>query len=260
MTHEKIIHEYPEEYCDMLELAYGENMMSEGGAHAIDDMFNGINLAQKKCLDIGFGLAGAAMYLAKKYRAQVTGLEINPRMVSEANKKVHDQTKTLLNFLTYHDFPKIPCFDDEFDVVYSKGVLVHLQDKQSTFHEIFRTLKPHGHLVIDDWLSSSDHGWSKRVEKISEIENLSLFPTSKKTYTHLLEQAGFKMIQMDDVSQKYSAYNFQIANRLQHAENKLLFIKKFGEQLWSDSIEAYRQIAEAMQQNEIIVMNIRAVK
>lgn len=77
MTHEKIIHEYPEEYCNMLELAYGETMMSEGGTHAIDDMFNGINLNQKKCLDIGFGLAGAAMYLAEKYRAKVTGLEKN---------------------------------------------------------------------------------------------------------------------------------------------------------------------------------------
>jgi ubiquinone/menaquinone biosynthesis C-methylase UbiE len=81
-------------------------------------------------LDIGFGLAGAAIYLAKKYRAQVTGLEINPRMVSEATKKTQGQIKTLLNFLIYQDFPKIPCFDHEFDVAYSKGVLVHLQDKQ----------------------------------------------------------------------------------------------------------------------------------
>src|SRR5579871_5154380 len=114
MNLDQIIHEYPENYCAMLEFTYGEGMMSEGGKDAIEKMFSGIHLHAKKCLDIGFGLAGVAHYLAIQYGTHVTGLEINPRMVIEANKKIPIVLKPLLQFVPHENFPKIPFTDNQF--------------------------------------------------------------------------------------------------------------------------------------------------
>ena len=56
--YEKIVAEYPEDYCVLLEEAYGPRMMSEGGEKAIEDMFLNIDLTGKKLLDFGSGLGG----------------------------------------------------------------------------------------------------------------------------------------------------------------------------------------------------------
>lgn len=257
---DKIINEYPASYCEMLESAYGKNMMSEGGTDAIERMFKDIELSQKKCLDIGFGLGGAAVYLASQHDAQITGLEINPRMVEEANKKIPKNLKSLLQYVIYENFPRLPFPDASFDLVFSKGVLVHLENKQETFNEMFRVLKSGGYLVIDDWLSPIDNVWSERVKIISEQENLSLFPTSQKKYHMIIQQAGFQNIQMENISKLYSQYNFQITERLQENNIMANFKEKFGEKMWHDSIKGYQYIAQAMQDEEIIVMNMRAKK
>ena len=182
-------------------------------------------------------------------------------MVSEANKKIPPALKNLLHFVTNNDFPKIPFAENEFDIVYSKGVLVHLQDKQETFNEIFRVLKPGGMLVIDDWLSLNDNLWSDRVKKLCEVENLSLFAISEHSYLDVIKRAGLINIVTKNVSNQYSLYNFQIVKRLQDNDISKIFQEKYGAKLGIESmIECYQMIADAMKNDEIIVMNIRAEK
>ena len=80
-------HEYTPQYCLQLEAAYGEGMMSEGGSEAIEWMFDLIPIEGKMALDIGSGLGGVPLYLAKQYGMHVTGLEVNPWMVGRVKKK-----------------------------------------------------------------------------------------------------------------------------------------------------------------------------
>lgn len=147
---EKLIHEYPEDYCLFLEEAYGQGMMSEGGEKAIENMLSKEQLHNQTVLDIGFGLGGVVFYLAQKYQVKISGLEINPWMVKEAKRRTPAELNSYVNFYEYHPKKTVPFPDNHFDLVFSKGVLTHLDDKTTLFREIYRVLKPQGVIIIDD--------------------------------------------------------------------------------------------------------------
>ena len=71
MTH---IDEYNDTMIQVLELIWGSGYMSPGGEGYVLNLFEGLDLKDKKILDIGCGLGGPACYLAEKFGASVTGL------------------------------------------------------------------------------------------------------------------------------------------------------------------------------------------
>ncbi|MGE3954277.1 MAG: cyclopropane-fatty-acyl-phospholipid synthase family protein [Parachlamydiales bacterium] len=83
-TIQRLIEEYPPEYCRLLEAVYGEGMMSEGGPGAL---FMETPVRGERALDIGAGLGGIACHLADRYGMEVTGLDVNPWMVEEATRR-----------------------------------------------------------------------------------------------------------------------------------------------------------------------------
>ncbi len=255
-----IIDEYPPEYCHSLEAVYGSGMMSEGGGRAIDSMFKGLNIANKKALDIGSGLGGVAYYLSEEYEMDITGLEINPWMVEEATRRTPEEIKDRVRFLTSVDNSSLPFEDGSFDIVYSKGVLCHVDEKQGLFEECYRILKPGSVLVINDWLSPTKEKWGAHVQRLIELEGLSLYAETVEHYVRLLREANFKDIEIVDLSKQYAAYNEDIARQLKTPEKKESFIRSFNEQLHEEAIDGYESIAKAMRLGEVLVIKFTAHK
>lgn len=249
-TKENLIEQYPMEYCHMLELCYGEGMMSEGGRSAIDALFDGISLTGKRVLEIGFGLGGLAHYLSEKYPAiEYYGIEVNPKMHEYASQKYPQKN---LNFILPENPDIMPFEPDYFDVVFSKGVLVHLQDKHPLFNELYRVLKSDGKFIINDWLSPDGKSFGKRVDQMCELENLALFPLSEASYQSLLAQSGFQLISTEDENKAYSQYNDAIVQRLKQSEIKATFLHNFTQKEYADSVDAYGWISEAFANNELL--------
>lgn len=258
---QKIIEEYPEDYCEYLEATYGDSMLSEGGQPAIDNMFTQDNLENKKLVDIGFGLGGVACYLAEKYNANITGLEINPWMVQEATKRIPDQLKTKIVYQQYNPYKKIPIEDSTIDMVYSRGVLTHLDNKINLFSEIYRVLKPNGVLIIDDWLSKTKDQWGEKLQAMCQNENLTLYAETESNYKKLLENAGFKNIQMRDENKNYAKYNQAIVDDLKKLKLSPIQKNKVFENISIDeAIENYQQIVDSIETNELLVRWFRAEK
>lgn len=257
---QKIIEEYPKDYCDYLEAAYGEGMLSEGGLAAIENMFSQENLLNKNIIDIGFGLGGVASYLAEKYHANITGLEINPWMVKEATKRIRDELKTKLTFQQYNPYEKINFKDNTMDIVYSKGVLTHLDNKKILFSEIFRVLKPGGVLIIDDWLSQTKDQWGKKLQAMCQKENLTLYAETELNYKKLLENAGFKNIQMRDENKNYVHYNQNIVDNLKKLKMTSIKNKIFDKFCLDKAIESYQQIVDSIETNELLIRWFRGIK
>jgi ubiquinone/menaquinone biosynthesis C-methylase UbiE len=252
---QKLIEEYTLDYCEFLEAVYGEGMLSEGGSSAIDAMFASVDLEGKTALDIGAGLGGAGVYLARKFSMRIVGLEINSEMVNEASKRVPEALKNQVSFQVYTDISKLDFETESFDIVFSKGVLTHVKDKIPLFKEIRRILKKDGKFIINDWLSPQDNFWGKRLLKMCEIENLTLYAFSETTYKKILHDTGFKITATTDETEKYSEYNQQLSADLQIEHFAKKFIAKFGMKPWEEAHYAYQLIASSMRDRELLVKN-----
>lgn len=134
----------------------------------------------------------------------------------------------------------LPVNDASFDVVYSKGVIVHLNimQRKAIYDEFFRVLKPGGKLLVADWLSSVTGKWGKLVKEMAETESLPLYPQSAEDYVEMIKKSGFINISTQDESKLYANYNRKIANRLS-SEVKSEFISKFSEELLVEHVDDY---------------------
>ena len=253
---------YTKEYCHQLELAYGNNMMSEGGAEAIDQMFKNVALNHKKVLDFGSGLGGVAFYLASKHQAQVAGVEINPEMIDGALSKRPDNIKDLVDFQLIKGDQKLPFPDQSFDVVYSRGVIVHLPDSQreKTFQEFHRVLKKGGRLVIFDWLSPKKGQWSQEMQDLSETESLPLYAHTPQSYIKDLQRHGFSDVKFSDLSENHTKYNQDVVDRLSSKDIKNTFIKAYGETTYTEHLNGYKDIRDCNKTGKGISAHFLAVK
>jgi phosphoethanolamine N-methyltransferase len=137
-------------------------------------------------------------------------------------------------------------------------VLVHINDKFPLFNEIHRVLKPGGFLIIDDWLSPKKGEWGQRLQKLCEMENLTLYAQTESDYRHLLEKTGFTDIQMRAENEHYVQYNQDIINRLNQPKAKASFIAQFGEKPWQEAVEGYQLIADSIRDNELLIRWFKA--
>jgi phosphoethanolamine N-methyltransferase len=256
----KIIQEYPEDYCLFLEAGYGTGMMSEGGMEAVERMLDKENLRNKKLLDIGFGLGGIVFYLAEKYGAQVFGIEINPWMVEEAYRRTPAHLKDIVHFYEYHPDEALPFQDDFFDVVFSKGVLTHLNNKATLFSEVNRVLTPQGIFVNDDWLSPTKGQWGTRLKKMCDAEGLTLFAETTDNYIKLLKDAHFTDIEIRDENKNYYQYNLDIVTRLKQEKARNSSNPAFNELSIDVAIDSFQFIADSIKDNELLVRWIRGIK
>ncbi|MDQ5940280.1 MAG: hypothetical protein QG632_6 [Candidatus Dependentiae bacterium] len=250
--------EYTPQYCLQLEAAYGPGMMSEGGAAGIEQIFGDVPLHGKRLLDIGAGLGGAACYLAAKYQARVTGLEVNSWMVSEATKRIPQELKNAVDFVLSTSNSNWPMASQSFDIIYSKGVLTHVSDKNELFVECRRLLKADGLLIITDWLSSESKKWGPNVARLVELEKLSLFAESESGYCATLERNGFSVLSVRDDSGSCIEWNRQIIARLQDPALRESHLKVMTELERVAAIEGYEAIIHAMEQGEARMVNLVA--
>ena len=103
-------------------------------------------LEGKKVLEIGSG-SGAHSALMKKYGADVVAMDISAKRVEAAADKLAFVTEGS-GIAMQGDATILPFRDNQFDIVYSNGVLHHSANTGKSLKEIYRVLKPGGRAAI----------------------------------------------------------------------------------------------------------------
>jgi phosphoethanolamine N-methyltransferase len=189
--------EYHDAMIRMLELVWGEGYMAPGGPGKVDDLVRGLKLRGRRVLDIGSGLGGPACHLAEKYRALVTGIDIEPQLVAKSRKRARQQgLQSEVAFLLVQPGP-LPFPERSFDVVVSSGAFTQIADKQSLFAECHRVLEPRGYLHVFDWTTPLEET-SEELAYFFEMEGLTYALETPAKYRQMLETTGFRNIRIDD--------------------------------------------------------------
>ena len=153
--------------------------------------------------DFCAGLGGPARYLAHRYGADITGIELTPARVKgaqELTRRVGLQDKVRV---IEGNVMQVPLTDASIDVVVSQEALLHVPDKRRALAEAFRILKPGGRIAFTDWvahrpLSASDRALMWQGMAVTELFTLP-------AYAGLVRDAGFVVISTEDLTHEWGA-------------------------------------------------------
>ena len=186
----------------MLELIWGQGYMAPGGPGNVAKLLDGACPRGKRILDIGCGIGGPALEMARSHDAEVVGIDLEQPLIDRANLAAHRFGMTGQCTFQVVEAGPLPFDDESFDIVVSSGALTQTDDKASLLGEACRVLRPGGHMTCYEWMKSdaelSDdmRYWFKLEELTYEMETLEQFGRH-------FENAGFVEVVTTDASDWY---------------------------------------------------------
>ncbi len=194
--------EYDDEMIAMLELIWGEGYMTPGGPEYVRETVGSHDLSGLDVLDIGCGIGGQDMVLAREFGARVVGLDIEAPLLERARKLIaRHGLQDHVDFRLTVPGP-LPFDDARFDAVYSSGAFTQIADKEGAFREVFRVLKPGGWFLVYDWMKSSGP-ISDDMKYFYEMEGLTYAMETLERHGEILRKVGFTAIELIDGWDQY---------------------------------------------------------
>jgi tocopherol O-methyltransferase len=184
--------------------ATGRETPAEAALSLIDLLAERLQLApgQQVC-DIGCGYGATARHLAERYRLDVIGVTVSAVQAQRAQTYAVAAGSVSIQFQDwlYNSFQA-----ENFDRAYAVESSEHMGDKQRFFVEAFRTLKPNGLFVVCAWLSRNEPQPSEIRYLLEPICREGRLPSmgDEADYRRFAEQAGFYVVQVDDLSARVS--------------------------------------------------------
>ena len=171
---------------------FGVGGAHPGGINLTEEIFKAENVSSTShILDVGCGTGQTAAYLANKYEANVTGIDINSIMVAKATRRMKKDRLPVK--IIQSSIEKIPLPDQKFDFIISESVLSFV-NKPRALKEIYRLLKNGGRFIAIEFTISQrlDENIEQEIKQFYGFDSCFM----KKDWIALLKQAGFNNIRI----------------------------------------------------------------
>lgn len=170
-----------------------------GGLEAVEALGRRAGIdASSRVLDVCAGLAGPARFMARRWGARVTGVDLNPDRAAGARRLSAAVGLGALVRMVRGDAQVLPFRGQAFTAVVSQEGLLHVPDKATTLAECHRVLLPGGRIAFSDWIATARLGDGERRHLDEWMAAVTL--QSIESYKALLAGAGFVAIGAEDLS------------------------------------------------------------
>ena len=199
-------------------------------------------------LDIGSGFSATGRFLASRYGAWVTGIELQreshelAQLITARNadagivervRSVNADFLTLTpeSLLSDSDGKSSSAFPPRFDHMISFLCINHISGsaRSALFHQAALFLKPGGTLYIEDFYNNSCPGSHLTVQEVEKLETVMACPylPSRSKYIADVQSAGFDRVEFEDVSEKWRVLVRARADRYRAEERQDAELRKF---------------------------------
>jgi phosphoethanolamine N-methyltransferase len=232
-----------------LEWIWGRDFMAPGGEGNVDKLVKGLDLAGRRVLDIGCGIGGPAFVLARKYGAQVTGIDLEPQLIARAARRAAELGLSQQTDFRTVSLGPLPFPDRSFDLVFTSGALTQTADKTGMIAECFRVLKPGGVLTCYDWLKD-DAPISDDMRYFFKMEGLSYNLITLAELGRQLAASGFVDVISEDASDWYRRESRSEYERMR-GEGRTRAVELIGEAQAAHMIEDWRSMVVVCEKGEL---------
>ena len=158
----------------------------------------------KKVADIGCGVAGPLVTIAKATGASITGINLNAYQIARGRRSLDRAGLQDTCSFVLASFMDVPLEDGSFDAAYSFESTCHAPDKALCLKELRRLLRPGGELALIDWCLTGGFEENNPVHRdIRDRVEFGNATPNLLTTSRLLEvvrAAGFQILSARDQS------------------------------------------------------------
>ena len=179
-----------------------------------DQFYSWLNLsAEEHLLEIASGSGGPALYLSKKFKCRITGLDINEEGIKTANQQALDAKITGAKFQLADVNQRLPFDDEAFDAVMCTDSMNHFRDRLGYLKEWHRVLKPGKRALFTDPVVITGPVSNEELAARSNIGFFLFVPL--ETTEKFIKETGFKLIRREDVTR-----NIELTSGRWHASRQ----------------------------------------
>jgi sterol 24-C-methyltransferase len=187
-----------------------QETMQEGIARNLDKLVFSTQLhAGKRALDMGCGIGGPLVRVAKQSGADVVGITINDYQVSLANEAIQRERLGGRCSAVQGNYLDLPFEAGSFDVVYDLESSPHATDPKKFYEEAHRVLREGGRMwtkqyVLTDAYDEKNEEHRSIIEGIRDGNSLPA-PLHRKELDAIVRAAGFRVVAHSSTAQEMRA-------------------------------------------------------
>ncbi len=169
----------------------------EAGVAGVLNLNPGMRVA-----DIGCGVGGPAINIARATGASITGLNFNAYQIARCRRAARKAgLEETCDFLLAN-YLDVPLADGCFDAAYSFEAICHTPDRDVCFGELWRLLRPGGRIALTEWCLTDLFDESNPVHRDirDRVEFANATPDLPTTaqFVDAVEAAGFDVLSSRD--------------------------------------------------------------
>lgn len=252
--------QYDRAFTEALQFMWGRGFLSPGGPEEVHGILAGCDVAGRRVLDIGSGLGGIDIIIARELgAAEVVGIDVEPQLICAARDLVAAEgLAERIHFQLVAPGP-LPFSARSFDIVFSKDAMVHIPDKQLLFTEVIRVLRPGRPFIAGDWLWREGAADSPVVRTWMAASPLQFAFTTIPEAERAMRIAGFRDIVIEDRRAQLQAANLKEVEALKgEARSRLAAL--VGEDMANSRLASAQGRQAALDSGDLIPCHLKGRK